>query len=403
MRILVVSQVYYPEKFRINNITKELVKHGHDVTVLAGLPDIDPNWRIPKEYRYGKKRREEKDGVKIIRVATVARKRNPISLSLNYLSFAVNGYLYSLMNRMQYDVIFVYELTPVTMILPAIKAAKKSEAKILCYCLDIWPECVKVYGIKENSIFFPFIAQLSKFLYQHCDRIAVTSRPFFTYLNKKNNIDLEKMMYLPQDADDDLLNQEIVMTNNGIVDFLYVGNIGMAQNIQCIIEAVKHIKTQIPFLVHLVGDGYELDNCKKMVSDYQLEKKVLFYGSKYGGELLEFYKEADACLLTLKCDNYVGQTMPAKLQSYMAVGKPILGAISGAALDVIKEAQCGQCVEADDVLGLSEIMTDFCENPVNYSKCGENAKEYFKSNFAKDIFMNHLEDELYELRKLKGK
>lgn len=209
------------------------------------------------------------------------------------------------------------------------------------------------------------------------------------------------MIYLPQDADEELMLQDFSVEDNGIVDFVYVGNIGMAQNIECILLAVEQIHTNIPYKVHFVGAGYELDKCQNIVKEKGLENKVEFYGSAYGDELLSFYKLADACLLTLKYENFVGLTMPAKLQSYMAAGKAIIGSISGAALEIIEEADCGKCVEANDCDGLAEIMTDFIENPERYEHCGENARKYFKENFSKKKHVDTLETLLTELSEQK--
>ncbi|MEG0076103.1 MAG: glycosyltransferase, partial [Eubacterium sp.] len=142
-----------------------------------------------------------------------------------------------------------------------------------------------------------------------------------------------------------------------------------------------------------------LEMCKQRIKEKRLEEKFVIHGRHPVEKMPDFYRLADACLLTLKCDNFVGMTMPAKLQSYMAAGKPVIGAINGAAQAVIKESQCGLCVNASDDRALSEIMKAFIEQPDQYKECGINGRNYFKKYFTKEIHMNQLEDLLNNLVK----
>lgn len=398
MNIFVISQNYYPDNFRINDITASLVKRGHQVTVLTGLPDYSTS-KIPKEYKRFKNRKQCINGVQILRVPIIARRSGAFFRSLNYLSFALSAYIYSIFTQRDFDVIFVYQPSPATMIFPAIKLKRKSKKNILLYCLDIWPECLKVFGIQEESFIYTIIAQISKYLYQGCDQIAVSSKPFFQYLHKVNDIPYNKMCYLPQHAEDIYLKMDLQAIDNHCIDFVFTGNIGKAQDIECIIEAVKIICDIPDFKVHLVGDGSHLAHCKQMIKEKHLEDKFVLHGRHPIDQMPEFYRLADACLLTLKCDNFVGMTMPSKLQSYMAAGKPVIGAISGAAQEVIKESNCGLCVDASDAKGLAEMMKAFIQNPNAYKNCGENGRRYFKQNFTKAIFMDHLEKLLNNLAK----
>lgn len=165
---------------------------------------------------------------------------------------------------------------------------------------------------------------------------------------------------------------------------------------ECVLRAVKHIK-DIQFRLHIVGDGSCLDNCKQMVNEYSIEDKVIFYGRRPVDEMPKYYKLADACLITLKDDSMIGRTIPSKLQGYMAAGKVVIGAINGAAQDVIKEANCGLCVAASDDIALAEAMREFIINRKCYLNCGSNGREYFKKHFTKEIFMDNLEKKLKEM------
>ena len=177
----------------------------------------------------------------------------------------------------------------------------------------------------------------------------------------------------------------------------FMGNIGIAQDIDCILDAAEMIKHITKFKIHFVGDGSYLEKSKTLVQMKGLEDIVFFHGRHPLEKMSQYYKMADACLLTLKAENLIGLTMPSKLQGYMAVGKTVVGAIDGAAQEVIKESQCGLCVNASDPQALAIAMKDFVENPDKYKDCGEKGREYFKKHFTKEIFMKKLEEKLNRL------
>ena len=184
-----------------------------------------------------------------------------------------------------------------------------------------------------------------------------------------------------------------------MVDFVFLGNLGIAQNLIAVLQAVERIKNIPEFMMHFVGDGSVLDEMKKYVADHGLEKVVSFYGRRPVDEMPKFYKLADACLVSLQADNQIGLTLPGKVQGYMAAGKPIIGMIDGSTKDVIDESGCGICVKAGDVDALANAMKEFIENRDKYKDCGERARDYFKSNFRKKAFMNKLESELERIGK----
>ncbi|MCR3921088.1 MAG: glycosyltransferase family 4 protein [Firmicutes bacterium] len=169
-----------------------------------------------------------------------------------------------------------------------------------------------------------------------------------------------------------------------------MGNIGIAQDIDCILDAVQKLKSDFNFKVHFVGDGSYLENSKLIVNEKGLSNHVVFHGRHPLDYMPKYYMLADACLLTLKGDSLVGLTMPSKLQGYMAAGRPVIGAINGAAQEVIKESKCGECVNASDSKALAKAMKDFIENPNKYKNCGNNGRKYFIDNFTKDIYMKKL-------------
>ena len=390
MKILVVCQYYYPENFQITPICEQLVADGYDVTVLTGLPNY-PTGIIPEEYRKGR-REEIINGVHIIRCNEIGRKKGAVYLAINYIS-----YMWSASKKIKslpddFDLVFVYQLSPVLMAIPGQKYAKKHKKPLIIYCCDLWPESIKMYIHSENTVAFRMIKIISTGIYQSAQRVIGQSTSFLPYLKRVHGIDDEKMAYIPAFADETYLTQDF-SPENDVVDFVFLGNLGIAQNLIAVLEAIERIKDIPGFMVHFVGDGSTLDEMRQFVSVHKMENIVTFYGRRPVEEMPDFYRLADACLVSLKADNATGLTLPSKVQGYMAAGKPIIGMIDGSAKDVIDESGCGICVPAGDVDGLSKAMEDFITEREKYQNCGQKAKEYFVENFRKEIIMKKIETE----------
>lgn len=391
MKILIVCQYYWPEQFLINEIAPRLIKDGYEVAVLTGLPNY-PAGIVPEEYKKGK-RDEIIDGVRVIRTYEKGRGKGKVDMILNYLSFMFSASRKA-KSLGKYDLVFCYQLSPITMLAPAIAYKKKHHVPILAYCLDVWPESAQAHIGKGK--FYSLIAKFSKKLYQQCDKVAVTSEPFISYLNEINGIPKDKLVYIPQHANGEMINIDLTAEDNGIADFMFAGNLGKGQKIETIVYAAAKLKDK-QFLVHIVGDGSMKNELEQLAMRLGVQDRFVFHGQQSRDKMPKWYQKADALLLTLRGNNFVGNTMPGKLQTYMTTGKPIFGAINGAAMQVINEAKCGACVPAEDAEGLARIMLDYIEHPEAYSECGEHARNYFKKNFTMDVFMEGLEKEMRSL------
>ena len=391
MKILVICQYYYPENFQITPICEQLVRDGYSVTVITGLPNY-PTGIIPEEYKKGH-RDEMLNGVHVIRCHEIGRKKGAAYLALNYLSFVRSATKTIKKLSEDFDLIFVYQLSPVLMGLPAVRYVKKNNKPMLLYCCDIWPESMKMYIRSENNLAFKWAKKISRKIYSTADTIACQSSSFISYLNRTHDISEDRLIYIPAFADESYCNQDFSTEDNQI-DFVFLGNLGIAQNLIAILQAIEKIKDVPGFKVHFVGDGTVLDEMKKFVADHNLEDVVVFYGRRPVSEMPKYYKLADACLVSLKADNETGLTLPSKVQGYMAAGKPIIGMIDGSTKDVIDDANCGLCVKAGDIEGLADGMRDFIENNNKYADCGKNARNYFIKNFSKKSFMKKLENEI---------
>ena len=397
MKILVVSQSFYPDTFASNDTVRILVERGHKVTVLTGLPDYTTS-EIPEEYKHGRNRHQNYCGAEVFRVPTIARKHGPVWRSLNYLSFVWNGCRAAKKRAWEdFDIIYVWEVSPVTMGLPAIALKKRYKKPLFLYCMDIWPECVKAMGFKEGTVFYKAINGISRYIYNQCDHIAVSSKPFFDYLEEVNGCDRSKMSYLPQFASSDMLKEDFTKEPDGHFDFLYIGNIGKAQDMPCMINAISLMQDRDDVTFHIIGGGSEYESTVALANETGASKIIKFYGPKPFKEAMQYYRIADACIITLDGSNHIGDTLPGKVQTYMAAGKPIIGALNGAGHQVIEESRCGYCAEAGDYEGFANALTRFMRDQSMNKTFGENAKAYFVENFTQEKHFELLEQVLANL------
>lgn len=395
MKILAVSQYYWPERFQVTDECEDLVTRGHDVTVITGLPNY-PSGEIDKEYRHGNNRVQEKNGVHIIRVPLVARGKNPLRLALNYHSFAwsASHKIKELPNS--FDVVYVPEVSPVTMIKPAALYKKLHEVPLLVYCLDLWPESLKNILGSYGLPIINYYGRLSRHLYNAADCVAIQSPAFADYMTITHGIGSERLYYLPQFADDTYLEFDFDEDHHDI-NFLVMGNIGRAQDVPVILDAVNKMRHKSGFAVNFVGDGSLAKEMRKQTEKMGLTDRVKFYGKRPYEEMPDFYAVTDVCLLALNGDSWIGTTIPSRLQGYMAAGKPVFAAINGGAQFVINDSHCGQAVASGDSSGLAALMDMFLDDPSLFGHCGENARKYFKEKFTKKKHMDALESLLKRL------
>ena len=404
MKILIISQYYFPEQFQINEIAPELVKRGHDVTVLCGIPNY-PKGAVFDGYENEEKVKDrereyfEKTGVRVIHVEQVPRGKNPISLIRNYISFARNSRKSVRILEKDFDAVLGYQLSPITSMYAALEYKKQTGAPVMYYTLDLWPVSAEAMLKSKKNPAYHWVKRISRKLYLGADRVMVTSRPFIDYLQKEIGYPVERMSYLPQHANMGMIDDDLSAEDNGVADFMFAGNLGKGQRLDVIIKAAKILGNRKDYMIHLVGDGRMRGELENMVREYGLEDNVTFYGNQKREDMPRFYKMADALLITLRGNNEVGDTMPGKLQMYMTTGKPIFGAINGAANEVIKEARCGSCVKAGDYEGLAMLMKLYIEHPSDFEHCGQNAHDYFLKHFTLDIYMDGLEKELESMAK----
>lgn len=386
MKLLVVCQHFYPENFRINDICFELAKRGHDVTVLTGLPNY-PKGKVLKKYRWFKRRNELINGVRIKRCSLVGRGSTTLMMMINYMWFAIFGSIKAFFMKKDFDAVYVYQLSPVTMTWPGIVVSKMAKIPLIIHVLDQWPISITTGGVSKNSLPYKILTWWSRSAYSSADLITCSSKSFKKYLHEELGISLsKKFLYMPSYAESDYENLQAV--NDDTFDVVFAGNIGPAQSVETIIEAANILKNKKNIKFHIVGDGLSRKACEELAYKYELDN-VIFYGYHSVDKMPAFYSLADAFLITMVDNEVVNSTLPAKVQSYMLAGKPIIGAINGEVKEVIEEAKCGLCTSSLDYQGLANLIVKASKSN-KIKMWSKNAYDYYMKNFNKDKCITEL-------------
>lgn len=395
MRILLVTQYFYPENFKSNDIAFELAKKGYDVTVLTGIPNY-PDGKFYKGYGIFKNRIQKINGVKVKRALLFSRGNgSKISLALNYLSwtFFASIWAFFLSFIYKYDAIIVHEPSPITQGIPAIIVKKIQKIPMYFWVLDLWPESLISIGGVKNFFIISFFEKMVVWIYNNSDKILISSQGFKTSILEKGDYE-NKLIYFPNWAEDLFNNQKVDYVLPEIPDgfiIMFAGNIGEAQDFDNIMETALLLKDHNEIQFVFVGDGRK----KKWVDDFVIAHNLYTTVHVLGRFPIEmmpiFFGKADVMLLSLKDELIFNLTVPAKLQAYMAAGKPVVAMLNGEGANVVNEAECGFSTTAGNSHELAMlIMKMFALPKEELVRMGKNAKCYFDDNFSLDKSMNSL-------------
>ncbi|MDR0298903.1 MAG: glycosyltransferase family 4 protein [Streptococcaceae bacterium] len=390
IKILVVCQHFYPENFRVNDICFELAKKGHKVTVLTGLPNY-PEGKVLKEYKWFKNRRQDMNGIEIRRSSLVGRGTSLPRMFINYAWFAFFASLKALFMKKDFDIVYVFQLSPITMVWPAIVVKKLKRIPLVIHTLDQWPVSLTVGPISKKSVVYKLAEKVSIWTYKKANRIIISSKSFKKYFEDELGISSQKkgLTYYPSYAES--VYENVGTLKNDTFDLVFAGNIGPAQDVETIIETANILKNYTNIVFHLVGDGLNKESCEALTQKYNL-KNVKFYGYHPVSEMTEYYNLADAFIITMVDNEVVNSTLPAKIQSYMLAGKPIFGAINGEVRAVVEEAKCGEVTSSGNAKELAEIIQKVYNVEVILGEYGENSLKYYFDHFEKEKCIQSLED-----------
>jgi len=395
MKILVVSQYFYPEEFKVNEMVEEFVKLGHEVTVLSGKPNY-PKGEFFKGYKFFGVQHEDYKGAKVIRVPLIKRgKGGAIRLAMNYFSFVFFGQLYVRMHKIEADKIICYEPSPITMAYPAILARRKTKAPFSFWVQDLWPESVAAASNLKNPFIFKMLDKMVRDIYKNCDHIFVQSPGFIDSIVEKG-VDKNIISVAYNWAEDTYIH--IIPNKEKYLDIIpkgfvvmFAGNVGESQDLDNIIKAAELTKDYPDIKWVIVGDGRKKADAEKQVKGKNMDDRFLFLGRYHVEEMPHFFVHADAMLVSLKDEYIFSLTIPAKTQSYMCCGKPIVTMVSGEANKIIKEANCGFTANSGNYKTLAENVVKMYKSDKNkLNEMGENGKKYYYEHFAKQIVIDDI-------------
>ena len=395
MNILVVSQYFYPENFKINDLIFSLKKRGHQITVLTGKPNYSKT-HFFEGYGWKSDDFETINDIPVYRANLFSRRNGgAIRLFLNYISFAILASFKVRKIKGPFDAIFVYQTSPVTVGIPAIIAKKLFKVPIYFWVQDLWPESLAAAGGIKNKLILEFFNSLTKWIYNHSKNVLIQSDGFREYILNQG-IPNDKIIYYPNPTEDLYKPlkevkeyQEFFHKEN--FNIIFAGNIGEAQSFITIIEAINNIK-ELPIKVIVLGDGRYKETAIGLIKEKGLESHFNFLGSFPATEMPKFFSHADALLVSLKKDKIFSLTIPAKVQSYLACGKPIIASIDGEGAKIVNEAKCGLTSPAEDSLKLSEGIKELIAlDKSKRSEMGNNGRAYYEKKFDRNYLLKRLE------------
>lgn len=398
MKVLLVSQHYHPEPLNSSDIAEGLVERGHEVWALVGQPNY-PSGVIYPGYDANRIMEEDVNGVHVVRCPLHPRKSGVVHRVWNYYSFSKSGVKVQQQLPDDFDVVVSYQTSPVLMANPAIAYARRTGAPLLLYCLDIWPECLTAGGVRAGSPVYNHFLKVSRDIYQEADMLAITSPLFEGYLRDVVGVRAGDMVYLPHFADDDFnvaLRESVPSYDFSKINFTYAGNIGVVQRVDTIVQAAALLADDSRFAFHIVGTGSEYESCKALASSLN-SGNITFHGRLPRESMPAYYAASDAMVLTFGDSVLLGYTLPLKIHTYLAAGKPVLCSANGDARRVIEEADCGFCSASGDAQGLADSCLAFADCD-HADELGRRARAYYDAHYTKERFFHTLEAALGKLK-----
>lgn len=406
MNILIITQYFWPEDFRINDLARGLSERGHAITVLTGVPNY-PEGRYYEGYGPAKKNRQRYEGIDVYRVPLIPRgDGGRIRLAFNYLSYALCASLfvpYFLGKKI--DLIFVFEPSPITVGLPAVVLRKLGSIPLMFWVQDLWPDSIVAAGSVRSPALMAMVERLVRLIYRSCDTILIASRAFRDKV-RQFGVQAGRIEYFPQSSeelycsDDTRTADRVARLMPDGFKIMFAGNIGAAQDFATILGAAELLRSQGAIHWVIVGDGRMRKWVESEVRKRGLSGTVHLLGRHPVEAMPQFYAHADVMLVTLKREPLFALTVPAKVQSYMACGKPILAAVDGEVGNILRESASGVSCPAEDPSALAEAAKRMFSMPQEQRDAmGASGKRYYLDNFERTMLLDRLESWMTALQR----
>jgi len=397
-RILVVSQHFWPESFRINDICDSFVEQGYDVEVLCGIPNY-PKGQFFDGYGLFKNKRQTINGIKVRRCFEIKRGKNTsIRIFLNYISFPFFS-IFSLpyLFRQKYDKIFLFQTSPVMMSLAGVLLGKIKKIETTMYVLDLWPE--NLYSVLKirNGLLRKLAYWSSTWYYRNTDKLIANSQKLMGILKERTKKEDSHIAFIPQFCEKiyeaTIENEELNKRFSNTFNLVYAGNISPAQSFETVMEAASLLKVQgynnIAWII--VGDGMSRKWLESEVQQKELGDRFTFIGHVPIEEIPKYTSIADGLFACLTKTDLLDATIPAKVFSYYAAGRPLVLAMDGEIQQIVQESGAGYIVDSGDAVGLADTVAKlYNTNKDERYKMGENAQEYYFKHFERNLNMEKL-------------
>lgn len=389
-----MSQYFWPENFRINELASSLSNRCIEVEVLTGKPNY-PHGKVFDGYRSWGCRREIRQGVVVNRIPLLARGRGAWRLALNYLSFVASGILFApwMLRKKKFDVILICAPSPILQAIPAIFIGWLKGCPVILWVQDLWPESLSATGHVRNIQALKLVEWVVRHIYRHVDLLLVSSMAFESPVRALSSN--TPVVYYPNSVDDAFAAQSAVETPDvkGLdAGFLvmFAGNIGSAQAVGVIIEAAYLLREYADIRFMVLGDG---SSREWMLNEIQLRELTNIYlPGRFPVETMPgFMQKASALLVTLADQPIFALTVPNKVQAYMAAGRPIIACLNGEGARLVEEAGAGIAVPAEDSMALADAILRLHALPAEeLKKFGDNGRKYYHEHFNHDYLVNQL-------------
>ncbi len=396
MRILIVSQYFPPEPMRVGDLAGGLSDLGNDVTVLTAFPSY-PYGRLYPGYRLRLYQREEYEGIPVVRVPFYpAYGPSSVKRALNSLTFALSGSLLGPLLVKGIDAILVYQVSPITMAIPAVVIRAVRGGRLFLWVQDLWPETLEGLGVVHNSLLLRGLGALMRFIAARCEKVLVQSEGLVAPVAARG-IPRERIVYVPNWAED--LYQVVVpdkafLQSEGLTNgfkVVFAGNIGVSQNLHVLLDAAETLQAYPDIRFIIIGDGSDFQSVAEHARAQRLTS-VVFKGHQPVEKMPKYFAAADALLVHLKMNPAFAMTVPSKLQSYMACGRPVLAALSGSGAEIVARADAGIVCRPDSPEELRDAVLALWKMPrEEREQLGRNARKYYEEHFDRRLILLRLQ------------